>query len=49
MLISIPSISLVLLTIFVFPYLFENLLGHLTFVSSLLAEFQAPLIHAQVW
>ena len=49
MLILIPSVSLVLQAIFVFPYLFELLLGLLTFVSSFLIEFQAPLIHAKVW
>ena len=42
MLILIPSVSLVLQAIFVFPYFFELLLGLLTFVSSLLAESHAP-------
>ena len=45
MLILIPSVSLVLQANFVFPYLFKLL----TFFSSLLTEFQVPLIHAKVW
>ena len=42
MLILIPSVFLVLQANFVFPYLFELLLGLLTFVSSFLVESQAP-------
>ena len=49
MLILIPSVSLILQAIFYFPYLLKILLGFLTFVSSLLAEFQASLIHVKVW